>query len=106
MLFIVYLVWGVFLLLAARKPLEYKSFLAFTMWANLLHGLLMAAQAGMMMDRYWSKWFTDIPFVLLLALGIYRWRPTASQDGRDHLEQIPRHRLGSPACTTDPGQSR
>jgi len=33
------------------------------------------------MDRYWSKWFTDIPFVLILALGIYVWRPTPSQDG-------------------------
>jgi hypothetical protein len=30
----------------------------------------------MMMHRYWSKWFTDIPFVLILALGIYLWRPT------------------------------
>ena len=29
----------------------------------------------MMMDRYWSKSFTDIPFMLTLALGIYLWRP-------------------------------
>ena len=28
-----------------------------------------------MMDRYWSKWFTDRLFALTLALGIYRWRP-------------------------------
>jgi hypothetical protein len=75
MLFIIYFVWGVFLLLAARKPLSYQSFLDFTMWANLFHGLLMGMQALMMMDRYWSKWFTDIPFVLILALGIYLWQP-------------------------------
>lgn len=75
MLFIIYLVWAVFFLLAASKPLAYVSFLNFTMWANLSHGLLMAVQAVMMMDRYWSKWFTDIPFVLILALGIYLWRP-------------------------------
>ena len=80
MLFVVYLVWGVFFFLAVRKPLAYVSFLNFTMWANLFHGLLMAVQAAMMMDRYWSKWFTDIPFVLILALGIYLWRLTASQD--------------------------
>jgi hypothetical protein len=81
MLFIIYFVWGVFFFLAARKPLAYVSFLNFTMWANLCHGLLMAVQAAMMMDRYWSKWFTDIPFVLILALGIYLWRPTPSQHG-------------------------
>jgi Family of unknown function (DUF6632) len=81
MLFIIYLVWGVFFFVAARKPLAYVSFLNFTMWANLFHGLLMAVQAGMMMDRYWSKWFTDIPFVLILALGIYLWRPTTEDEG-------------------------
>jgi hypothetical protein len=80
MLFTIYLVWAVFFFLAARKPLAYVSFLNFTMWANLFHGLLMAGQAVMMMDRYWSKWSTDIPFVLLLALGIYLLRPTPSQD--------------------------
>jgi hypothetical protein len=79
MLFLVYLVWGVFLFPAARRPRAYLSFLNFTMWANLAHGLLMALQAAMMMDRYWSKWFTDIPFVLILALGIYVWRPTGSE---------------------------
>ena len=38
---------------------------------------LMVGQAGMDIDRYWSKFFTDIPFVLILALGIYLLRPTA-----------------------------
>ncbi len=75
MLFVIYLVWGVFFFLAARKPLAYVSFLNFTMWANLFHGMLMVVQALMMMERYWSKWFTDIPFILILALGIYLWRP-------------------------------
>jgi hypothetical protein len=28
------------------------------------------------LDRYWSKFFTDIPFVVLLALGIYLWQRT------------------------------
>ena len=62
MLFTIYLVWGGFFFLAARKPLAYVSFLNFTMWANLFHGLLMAVQAAMHMGHYWSKWLTDIPF--------------------------------------------
>ena len=75
MLLLIYVVWGVFLLRAANDPPAYRSFLDFTMWANLAHGLLMAAQAVMDLDRYWSKFLTDIPFVLILALGIYLLRP-------------------------------
>src|SRR5258706_4719488 len=45
MLEVVYLVWGIFMLMAARKPLSYLSFLKFTLLGNLLHGLLMSPQA-------------------------------------------------------------
>jgi hypothetical protein len=34
----------------------------------------MAAQAATEIGHYWSKFLTDIPFVLILALGIYLWR--------------------------------
>ncbi|HVQ49861.1 MAG TPA: DUF6632 domain-containing protein [Mycobacterium sp.] len=78
MLLLIYVVWGAFLLRAASDPPAYRSFLDFTMWANLAHGLLMTAQAFTNLDRYWSKFLTDIPFVLILALGIYLWRPTAN----------------------------
>jgi hypothetical protein len=74
MLMVIYIVWGIFLLRAASDPNGYASFLAFTMWANLAHGLLMVAQAGTEIHHYWSKFLTDIPFVLILALGIYLWR--------------------------------
>jgi hypothetical protein len=80
MLFIIYLVWAVFFFLAARKPLAYLSFLSFTMWANLLHGLLMAVEALTHMDTQWHRFFTDIPFVVIIALGIYLWRPTSNRE--------------------------
>jgi hypothetical protein len=48
------------------------------MWANLAHGLLMVVQAAMDMDRYWSKFLTDIPAVLILALGMYLLRLSAN----------------------------
>lgn len=80
MLFIIYLVWAVFFFRAARKPLAYVSFLSFTMWANLFHGLLMAVQALLHMGNQWHRFFTDIPFVLILGLGIYLWRP----NGHEH----------------------
>jgi hypothetical protein len=80
MLLLIYVVWGIFLLRAAGNPRAYTSFLDFTMWANLAHGLLMAVQALTDLDRYWSKFLTDIPFVLILALGIYLWRPRATAE--------------------------
>jgi hypothetical protein len=51
----------------------------FTMWANLAHGLLMVVRAAMSwIDRYWSKFLTDIPAVLILALGMYLLRLSAN----------------------------
>jgi hypothetical protein len=89
MLMVIYIVWGVFLLRAAGDPHGYASFLTFTMWANLAHGVLMAAQAATEIDRYWSKFLTDIPFVLILALGIYLWlradRPQQSAQAIDSV---------------------
>jgi len=32
------------------------------------------------MDRYWSKFLTDIPLILIVALGIYLWRRTVKHD--------------------------
>ena len=65
----VYLVWGIFMLMAARKPLSYLSFLNFTLWANLVHGLLMIPQAMMVGMMY--KMFTDIAYCLVLAIGLW-----------------------------------
>ena len=69
-----------FLIVGAAGRHSYVSFLNFTMWANLVHGLLMAAQAASEFHHYWSKFLTDIPFVLILALGIQLWRRRATAD--------------------------
>ncbi|MEU6645992.1 DUF6632 domain-containing protein [Saccharomonospora sp. NPDC046836] len=79
MLLLIYVVWGAFLLRAARDPLAHRSFLDFTMWANAAHGVLMTFQAAMEIDRYWSKFLTDIPFVLLPVAVIYVWRSGAGR---------------------------
>jgi hypothetical protein len=55
MLFVIYIVWSLFLLVAAENPSRYASFLRFTMWANFAHAGLMAFQALSELDRYWSK---------------------------------------------------
>ena len=77
MIEIVYLVWGIFMLLAARKPLLYLSFLRFTLWANLAHGLLMVPQAFMVGMMY--KMFTDVAYCLVLAIGLLILLPKAQE---------------------------
>jgi hypothetical protein len=69
----------VFLFLAACRPLAYVSFLNFTMWANLFHGLLMAVAGGRDDGSLLEQVVTDIPFVVILALGIYVWRPRSGR---------------------------
>jgi hypothetical protein len=73
MLAAIYLTWAVFLLLAANRPADYASFLNFTMWANLVHGLVMVP--GAFEHGYHGKFLTDIPWILLLAGAIYVLRP-------------------------------
>jgi len=81
MIEIVYLVWGIFMLIAARKPLSNLSFLNFTLWANLAHGILMIPQA--MMAGMMYKMYTDIAYCLLLAIGLWIWTPS----GEEVIEQ-------------------
>lgn len=73
MIEIVYLVWGVFMLIAAHKPLSNLSFINFTLWANLAHGLLMIPQAMMVGMMY--KMYTDIAYCLVLAIGLWILTP-------------------------------
>ena len=79
MLVVIYLVWGVYFFVAAKDPVKYRTFLDFTMWANAAHGLLMIPMA-LVGSMYHSKFLTDIPFILILALGIYLWRPEIKKE--------------------------
>ena len=81
MIEIVYLVWGIFMLIAASNPLSNLSFLKFTLWANLAHGILMIPQAIMVGMMY--KMYTDIAYCLFLAIGLWIWTPS----GEEKIEQ-------------------
>jgi hypothetical protein len=77
MLFAIYIVWSIYLIKAAADPVRYLPFLDFTMWANLAHGLIMVPQALGMHD-YHSKFLTDIPWILGLAVVLFILRPSPS----------------------------
>lgn len=78
MIEIVYLVWGIFMLLAARRPMHHISFLNFTLWANLAHGLLMIPQAVMTGMIY--KMFTDVAYCLVLSAGLWILLPKGDEE--------------------------
>ena len=77
MLFVIYMVWSVFLIRAASDPFKYRSFLDFTIWANLAHGAVMIPQA-LGDPQYYSKFLTDIPWILGLSAAILILRPSTA----------------------------
>jgi hypothetical protein len=74
----VYLVWGVYFFVAARDPLRNLSFIAFTAWANGVHGLIMLVQS-LMMPEFHYKIFTDVAYCLILATGLFILRPRGAR---------------------------
>jgi hypothetical protein len=74
MLLAVYIVWSIFIIRAARDPLANKTFLDFTIWANVAHGIAMVPHALMAPD-YHIKFLTDIPWVFVPAIAIPLLRP-------------------------------
>jgi hypothetical protein len=69
MLMSLYVVLGVFLLLAVRNPPSHRSLIAYAAWANLAHGAVMAVQTfefpGVRDFKFGSITFLVIGAVLL-----------------------------------------
>jgi hypothetical protein len=76
----VYATLGVFLLLAARNPLNNLTLIWFTVWSSLVHGGIMAVQA-MNMPSERGHWYGDIPALLIVAalLAVLTPRGTAAR---------------------------
>ena len=70
----VYLVWAIFFFLAAANPKRYLSFLDFTIWANIVHSLIMVVQS-LMMPGFHYKLLTDVAYCLVLSGGLLILRP-------------------------------
>jgi len=62
----VYATLGVFLLIASRDPLKNLSLIWFTVWSNIVHAAIMAAQALANPEQTGHLW-GDVPALLVLA---------------------------------------
>jgi Na+/H+ antiporter NhaA len=59
----VYFVLGVFLLLAVRRPADYRSLIAFTGWGTLAHDAIMAVQAAQL-----KQLRSELPALMIVAV--------------------------------------
>jgi len=63
----IYAVLGIYLILAANNPVEYRTLISFTVWSSVVHALIMAVQAfGDESER--GHLIGDVPALLLVAI--------------------------------------
>lgn len=62
----IYVVLGVFLILAAKDPLGNRSLIWFTVWSSLVHGGIMLVQA-LVDDTERANLVGDIPALIIVA---------------------------------------
>jgi hypothetical protein len=65
----IYATLGVFLIIAARNPLEHLSLIWFAVWSSIVHGGIMAIQA-LVYPEHVGHLFGDVP-VLLIAAAVF-----------------------------------
>lgn len=70
----VYATLGVFLILAARDPLQNLSLIWFTVWSSLVHSAIMAVQS-VMYPEHMGHLFGDVPALLIIAIVLFVLTP-------------------------------
>jgi len=65
----IYAVLGVFLILAARNPVEHLSLIWFAVWSSVVHGAIMAVQA-LMDPAQRAHLYGDVPLLFVAAIVI------------------------------------
>jgi hypothetical protein len=63
----IYATLGIFLILAARRPLEHLSLIWFTVWSSVVHGGIMAVQSWVSPEQR-GHLLGDVPALLLIAI--------------------------------------
>jgi len=65
----IYATLGIFLIIAARNPLDHLSLIWFAVWSSIVHGGIMAIQA-IVYPEHIGHLFGDVP-VLLIAAAVF-----------------------------------
>ncbi len=70
----IYATLGVFLIIAARNPLEHISLIWFTVWSSIVHGGIMAVQS-LVYPEHRGHLFGDVPVLLIAAAVLFLLTP-------------------------------
>ena len=83
MILALYATLGVFLLIAARDPLEHRSLIWFTVWSSVAHGGVMAVQSfdG---DHNMGHLWGDVTALLAVAAVLAFLTPRGARTGSRH----------------------
>lgn len=79
----IYATLGVFLLLAARSPLEHLSLIWFTVWSSVVHGVIMAVQSWAYPEHR-GHLLGDVPALLLIAVVLAVLTPRGERARKLH----------------------
>jgi len=74
----VYVVLGVFLILAAKDPLANASLIWFTIWSSIVHGGIMLVQA-LIDETDRINLLGDVPALFLVAIVLWYLMPKRAQ---------------------------
>ncbi|MEC4749789.1 DUF6632 domain-containing protein [Methylomicrobium sp. Wu6] len=66
----IYATLGVFLILAAKNPMEHLSLIWFTIWSSVVHGGIMLVHA-LMDENERANLIGDIPAIFLIAIALW-----------------------------------
>ncbi len=72
----VYATLGVFLIIAARHPLEHLSLIWFTIWSSVVHAVIMTGQAFMDSEQH-GHLLGDVPALFIVAVVLAVLTPRA-----------------------------
>lgn len=73
----VYATLGVFLIMAARNPLENRSLIWFTVWSSVVHGVIMLVQSFEMPENH-GHLIGDVPALIVVAIVLAMLTPRGS----------------------------
>ena len=74
----VYATLGVFLMIAAKDPLQHRSLIWFTVWSSVVHAVIMAAQS-LTDAKETGHLLGDVPALLLVAIVLGALTPRSTQ---------------------------
>jgi hypothetical protein len=76
-----YATLGVFLILAAKDPLQHKSLIWFTIWSSIVHGGIMLVQA-LLDQSETDNLMGDVPALFLVAIVLW-WLMPGQDENQD-----------------------